>query len=59
VNWSPGRLDFYYDGSLVGRHRVGVTSDPHYLVANLAISDPHISTPQTMRIDYIRIWRPR
>jgi beta-glucanase (GH16 family) len=59
VNWSPGRLDFYYDGSLVGRHRVGVTSDPHYLVVNLAVSDPHITTPQTMRIDYLRVWRPR
>jgi beta-glucanase (GH16 family) len=57
VDWEPGRLVFYYDGVEVGVHESGVTSKPHYLVAALAISGSAAATPQTMQVDYIRVWK--
>jgi len=57
VNWQPGSLYYYYDGVLVGHHTEGVPSDPHYLVANLGISGDQIATPQTVKVDYIRVWK--
>jgi beta-glucanase (GH16 family) len=57
VNWQPGSLDFYYDGVNVGRHTEGVPSDPHYLIANLGVSGSQIEAPQTVRVDYIRVWQ--
>ena len=56
VNWQPGLLEFYYDGIMVGRQTESVPSDPHYLIANLGISGSHITVPQTLKIDYIRVW---
>ena len=35
----------------------GVTGDPHYLIVNLAISGNQIATPQTVKVDYIRVWQ--
>jgi beta-glucanase (GH16 family) len=57
VDWEPGRLVFYYDGVEVGVHESGVTSKPHYLIAALAISGSAVSIPQTMQVDYIRVWK--
>ena len=57
VNWQPGSLDFYYDGVHVGHHTDGVDGDPHYLIASLAISGSQIATPQTVKVDYIRVWQ--
>ena len=48
---------FYYDGVEVGIHESGVTSKPHYLVVALAISGAAAATPQTMQVDYIRVWK--
>jgi len=57
VNWQPGLLEFFYDGKLAGRQTVGVPSDPHYLIANLAVSGSRIAAPQTVKVDYIRVWK--
>ncbi len=58
VRWNARSLTFYYDGKRVGRHTVGVTSVPHYLVLNLALSDPpYLEVPQTVRVAYVRVWK--
>jgi beta-glucanase (GH16 family) len=57
VDWEPGRLVFYYDGVEVGRHESGVATKPQYIIAALAISGSAIATPQTMQVDYIRVWK--
>ena len=57
VDWSPGRLVFYYDGVPVGTQTEGVTDTPHYVVAGLAVSGSAVATPQTMQIDYVRVWK--
>lgn len=58
VNWQPGSLTFYYDGVEVGRQTSGVTSSAHYVIANLAVSGSEIAVPQTMKVDYVRVWKP-
>ena len=57
VDWSPGRLVFYYDGVPVGVQTEGVTDTPHYVVAGLAISGSAVAVPQTMQLDYVRVWK--
>ena len=57
VDWQPGRLVFYYDGVPVGSTEAGVTDRPHYLIAALAVSGSAVAAPQTMQVDYIRVWK--
>jgi beta-glucanase (GH16 family) len=58
VDWRPRSLTFYYDGKQVGRQTAGVTSAPHYLILNLALSEPpYIKVPQTLRVGYVRVWK--
>ena len=58
VDWNARSLTFYYDGKQVGRHTEGVTSAPHYLIINLALSGPpYIKVPQTVRVAYVRVWK--
>jgi beta-glucanase (GH16 family) len=57
VDWKPGRLMFYYDGVVVGVQESGVTRRPHYIVAALAISGSAAATPQTLKVDYMRVWK--
>lgn len=59
VNWERGRLTFYYDGRKVGTQTRGVTGSPHYLILNNAISGSAIKVPSTLRVDYVRVWKPR
>lgn len=59
VDWSPGRTTFYYDGKKVGTQRAGVTGKPHYLILNLGVSGSAIRVPQTMQVDYVRVWKRR
>jgi beta-glucanase (GH16 family) len=59
VDWAPGRATFYYDGKRVGSHRVGITGTPHYLILNLGVSGSRIATPQTVQVDYVRVWKRR
>jgi beta-glucanase (GH16 family) len=57
VNWRPGRLTYYFDGVKVGRVTRNVTDSVQYIVVNLAVSGSAIKVPQTIRIDYIRLWK--
>ena len=59
VDWSPGRATFYYDGKKVGTQRSGITGKSHYLILNLGISGSAIKVPQTMQVDYVRVWKRR
>lgn len=63
LEWSPHRMDFYFDGAKVwevtGEH---VPDEPMYLVMNLAVGgvfggppDP-AAFPATFSIDHVRIW---
>ena len=53
---STGRLDFYYDGVLVGSVRDGVTGTPHHLIVNLAVSGQQVEE-ESLRVDYVRLWK--
>lgn len=58
--WEPGRITFYYDGRNVGTVTSGVTSKPHYLIINHALSNsisPPVKVPSTLRVDYVRVWK--
>lgn len=57
VDWAPGRATFYYDGKKVGTHATGIRGEHHYLVLNLGLAGPRVKTPQTMRVEYVRVWR--
>ncbi|MGF1597070.1 MAG: family 16 glycosylhydrolase [Acidimicrobiales bacterium] len=60
VDRQAGRLDFYYDGRLVGTYTEGLTSDPHYLVLNYGITAENgITVPSTLKVDYVRVWSRR
>ncbi len=57
VDRQAGRLDFYYDGVLVGSYSDGLTPDPHYLILNYGLTATHgVQVPSTMRVDYVRVW---
>ena len=57
VDWKPGSVTYYFDGVNVGTNRRGITGSPHFLIANLSISGTKIKAPQTLRVDYIRVWQ--
>lgn len=59
VDWAPGRATFYYDGVKVGTQTRGITGRPHYLILNLGVSGSRIAVPQTMYVDYVRVWQRR
>jgi beta-glucanase (GH16 family) len=72
VAWSPGKLEFYVDGDLIGTKygRTTIGSCPHYLILNCAIStddwsgtpvpladiDAGLATPDQMVIDSVRVY---
>lgn len=57
VDWKPNSLTFYYDGRKVGRHTIAVTDSPHYLILSLSLSGSFVQTPQTLKVDYVRVWK--
>ncbi len=59
VDWAPGRLTYYYDGKRVGTVTSGVSNRPHFLILNLGVSKPKVLAPQTMQVDYVRVWQRR
>jgi beta-glucanase (GH16 family) len=59
VDWAPGRAVFYYDGKRVGTQSTRITGRPHYLVLNLGVSGPEVAVPQTMQVEYVRVWKRR
>jgi beta-glucanase (GH16 family) len=58
VNWGLQKLDFYYDGQLMGSQATPSDyKNPMYLIANLATQDgADGGGDQTMKIDYIRAY---
>lgn len=63
LQWSPERLDFYFDGDKVWEVTgPQVPDEPMYLVINLAVGGEDGGTPDpavfpaTFEIDYARIW---
>jgi hypothetical protein len=59
AHWEPGRISFYYDGRFVGAQTAGVISQPHFLILNYGVGGwgGPISAPQTMQVDYVRVWQ--
>jgi LEA14-like dessication related protein len=58
--WQSGRVDFYYDGALVGSLTSGITSSPMYLILNYATGGcctGPVVVPATMQVDYVRVWQ--
>ncbi|HEX8970919.1 glycoside hydrolase family 16 protein [Oryzihumus sp.] len=61
VDWEPGSMSFYYDGVSQGSVAQPATH-PHYLILNLAVSNtisPPVLVPQTVSIDYVRVFTRR
>jgi beta-glucanase (GH16 family) len=60
ADWEPGIVTWYYDGVAVGSVTSGVTSQPLYLLMNLAVDHTYggpVAAPATLRVDYIRVWQ--
>ena len=58
--YQSGRIDFYYDGELIGSQTSGVLSYPMYIVLNYAVSSLHggpTVIPSKMYVDYVRVWQ--
>ncbi len=66
--WEPNLLVFYIDGAEVYRTTEGVTAQPMYVLANLAVNgngvahwgqlvDGSTQFPATFSLDYVRIWQ--
>ena len=51
-----GGATFDDDGKKVGTQGVCVTGRSHYLILNLGVSGPVIKVPQTMQVEYVRVW---
>ncbi len=56
VNWEPGIITYYYDGADIGTVTSGVTSAPMFLVLDYDAERP-VRAPDTMKVDYVRIWQ--
>ncbi|CAL9635477.1 family 16 glycosylhydrolase [Streptomyces sp. NPDC057794] len=60
ANWQPGRVEYYYDGELVGAVTEGVTDVPQWFMLNYSIQ-PEVGgptkLPADMRVDYVRAWQ--
>jgi beta-glucanase (GH16 family) len=56
ANWEPGIITYYYDGVDIGSVTSGVTSAPMFLVLDYAAQNL-AQVPDTMKVDYMRVWR--
>ena len=57
ASWTSDKIDFYYDGILVGVVAANVTTAPLYLVLENSANEPNLY-PTTMLVDYVRVWKP-
>jgi beta-glucanase (GH16 family) len=58
MRWTPNRVDFFYDGVLVGGANVNIPYD-HYLVLNHAVRNTYTNgmvVGADMKVDYVRVW---
>jgi beta-glucanase (GH16 family) len=56
ADWEPGIVTYYYDGTDIGSVTSGITSAPMFLILSYA-SGHTIQAPDTMKVDYIRVWQ--
>jgi hypothetical protein len=66
VVWTTTTLTYYYDGAPVGSINSSVTDAPQFLVLSYEVGDHTaadpgayggpIVTPDTMQVDYVRVW---
>ena len=56
ANWEPGIITWYYDGVDIGSVTSGVTSAPMFLILDYD-AQPPVRAPDTMKVDYIRVWQ--
>jgi beta-glucanase (GH16 family) len=60
AHWRPGRMDYYYDGVLVGTLTENVTAAPQWLVLTYSVQ-PSVGgptkVPSDLRVDYVRVWQ--
>ncbi|MBW4077365.1 MAG: glycoside hydrolase family 16 protein, partial [Acidobacteria bacterium] len=56
ADWEPGSVTYYYDGAKIGRITSGITSQPMYLILDLAVYQSFF-TPGSMHVDYVRVWQ--
>jgi len=59
VSWRPDAMTFFFDGIEVGKITEAVPSDPHYILANMAVQNIGVASdmPKAMEIDYIRAYQ--
>jgi beta-glucanase (GH16 family) len=61
ADWEPGSLTFYFDGRAVLKTVSQVSSQPMYLLANLALDGTDdltgLPSPARMAIDWVRVWQ--
>jgi beta-glucanase (GH16 family) len=61
ADWEPGSLTFYFDGKAVMKTTSQVSSQPMYLLANLALDGGDdlsgLPSPAAMQIDWVRVWQ--
>ncbi len=61
VDWEPGVLKFYYDGTQVGEVNTGyINSTPQYLIMNDVPPGSYggkLVVPDEMVVDYVRVWQ--
>jgi beta-glucanase (GH16 family) len=65
VNWQPGKIDYYFDGSLVDTINES-SSVPMYLIFDMAVGssttwpgapDANTVFPSSMQVDDVRVWQ--
>jgi beta-glucanase (GH16 family) len=57
ADWEPGIVTYYYDGTNVGSVTTGVTSAPMFIVLSYAAGQAYLQAPDTMKVDYVRVWQ--
>ena len=58
MRWTEDRVDFFYDGRLVGGSSTSIAHD-HYLVLNHAVRADYsngMARDADMLVDYVRVW---
>ncbi len=61
VDWEPGVVTFYYDGTQVGQEKSEkINATPQYLVMDMVPPKPvrgHLLAPAEFDINYVRVWQ--
>jgi beta-glucanase (GH16 family) len=63
IDWRPGSIVWYLDGSAEFQVTRAVASEPMYLLMDLAVSGTQPPTnatrfPASLDVDYVRVWQP-